>query len=132
MAGKISRRKLAEYAADKLLENNSSIIKELAAFLVENRRQREINLLIRDIEFSLSQKGFLIADISTARNLEDSLRNEVVDFLKKSTNAKEVYLREDVDKSLIAGMKLTTPIGSMDGSVSGKLSSIKNNYLKER
>ena len=52
-----SRRRLAEYVAERLLADDVSVIAELAALIVTERREREIELIVRDIEDSLARRG---------------------------------------------------------------------------
>ncbi len=52
MASRLSRRKIAAYAADKLIGGSSKkeVLREVAAYLITTRRTRELELLVRDIE----------------------------------------------------------------------------------
>ena len=69
MAGvKLSRRKIAAHLADELVAGRP-IAKQLAAYLVETRRTREATLMVRDIESALADRGVLLADVSTSREL---------------------------------------------------------------
>ena len=61
-----SRRRLAEYVAERLLADDVSVIAELAALIVTERREREIELIVRDIEDSLARRGVLVATVETA------------------------------------------------------------------
>ena len=50
MITKLSRRKIATVVAERLLEGDKTIIKDLAGYLFYTKQTRSINLLIRDIE----------------------------------------------------------------------------------
>ena len=52
MALRVSRRKIATYAADQLLAGVSKkeVLRSVAAYLVENKRTREQILVVREIE----------------------------------------------------------------------------------
>jgi len=57
MALRLSRRRIAAYAADKLLggQPRSAVLREVAAYLVASGRTREQELLVRDIEATLAE-----------------------------------------------------------------------------
>jgi len=55
MAGtRLSRRKIAALYADELLAGHKDVVKKLAAYLIESRRERELDLIVRDIEAALA------------------------------------------------------------------------------
>src|SRR3990167_990497 len=107
MAGsRLSRRKIAAYYADELQAGNNDVTKRLAAFLVENRRVRELDLIIRDIEEALAERGVLLADIASSRKLSAEAAKAVEAYLKKTTDVKTVKLRETVDPTLLGGVRV--------------------------
>ncbi len=93
--------------------------------LCENGRVRELPLLIEDF-FDLKRiyENSIVAKISSAVPLSDSqkqkLESKLTDTYKKHITA--VY---EVDKNLIAGMKIEIDGKTLDGSTSRKLSLIK-------
>ena len=57
MASRLSRRRLAVYIADGLVSGTPSkatLIEQLAGYLIESRRTKELGLIVRDIEFQFS------------------------------------------------------------------------------
>ena len=50
MAERISRRSLTEYVADRLIAGDVVVIEQLAAYLIETRRTKEVDQNLRDIE----------------------------------------------------------------------------------
>jgi F0F1-type ATP synthase delta subunit len=76
MATRLSRRKIAAYAADKLAAGAASkkVLSEVAAYLIEMRRTREIDLLVRDIEDALEVRGIVVADVTSAYPLTEALK----------------------------------------------------------
>ncbi len=126
---KLSRRKLAQYVADQLLEGNVSVIRELAAFLVDDRRTKEAELVIRDIESALARRGVVIADVESAHELSKDARDAIVSFVKATTTASQVELGTSVDESLIGGFRLTVPGGVLDTTVKHSLDIIKTSKV---
>jgi F0F1-type ATP synthase delta subunit len=124
----VSRRKLAVYAADQLLAGASprKIAKSLAATLIEAKRTQDTELLERDIALELELRGKLAqVDVTTATKINDSLRKELASFIKKAAGVNNVSLNENVDESVIGGIRLETALHSWDKTISRKLTDIQ-------
>lgn len=122
MPGRISRRKLAEHAADKITNGDAKkALSELAAFLVDTHRTDELELLIRDIEQELADRGLVVADIMTARPLGDSLKNDI----KNLVGGKALQVRETIDESVLGGVRVDIPGKRFDGTIRHKLTALK-------
>lgn len=127
MAQRLSRRKIAEHAANKLVSGVTSkkVLKEVAAYLVEARRTREMELVVRDIEAALAEKGIVVADVTSARPLTAQLKGEV----SKLVGTKNVQLRETIDETVLGGMRVTVPGKRFDGTVRRKLTVLKSKAI---
>lgn len=124
MAGaKLSRRKIAAHLADELVAGRS-IVKQLAAYLVESKRTREAKLMIRDIESALSDRGIVLADVSTARELASDTKKEITNYVKQVSGAKSVELRSHVDPYLLGGVRIDTPGNRLDKTLRHKLNQL--------
>src|SRR3989337_1762900 len=99
MALRLSRRKIATYAADQLLAGvaRREVLRSVAAHLVEARRTREAMLLVRDIEDVLASRGHVVADVTSAHPLSKTLKDEIKDLVGGDT----LQIRESVDPSLL-------------------------------
>lgn len=122
MSGRLSRRKLAVHAAERLLAGDGSVVDELAAMLTEEKRGREADILVRDIEAELARHGVLVATVETAKGLSAEAKAAVEKFLNASG---EVLLREIVKPELIGGIKIVTPTQEFDGTIAKKLTSLR-------
>lgn len=125
MGQRLSRRKIAAYYAEQLLAGKKNVARELAAYLVESGRARELDLLVRDIENALVQHGVLLADVASSRGLSETAVREIKAYLKPRTGAEKIYLRETVDPDLLGGVRITTPGQEMDGTLRHKLNQLK-------
>ncbi|NLA42579.1 hypothetical protein GX865_00245 [Candidatus Saccharibacteria bacterium] len=125
MAGSISRRKLAEYVAERLLAKDKQVIEQLAAYLVDTRKVRTIDLVVREIESALMDRGVLIAHVASTRQLTDSIKKDIRALLSGETGAKTIYLREKLDKSLVGGVHIKTPSATIDTTIKNKLQQLK-------
>jgi F-type H+-transporting ATPase subunit delta len=123
MAARLSRRKIALYVTEQLLagKKQKAVMKEVAAFLVETRRMRELDLVIRDIEGELANHGIVVADVLSAYPLAGELKKEV----GKLVGAKDLQLRETVDPQVLGGMRIHVPGKRFDGTIRHKLAALK-------
>lgn len=124
-AGQISRRVLARTIAGKLLGNpsrQSHWMQVLAAYLVDQRREAEAELIINDIERELfRQDGQLTVTVTSARPLTADIRASLTKLLTAQTKAKKVHLTENTDAGLIGGLIARTPDAELDASIRTKL-----------
>lgn len=120
----MSRRKIATYvsgfAKDGMLPGD--IVEELAAYLIDTGRQHELTLIVRTIEDILEQKGVVIATATSAHGLDDSLKEQLKNFI----NADEFYLREIIEPAVIGGVRLKTPSKTLDTTIAHKLTLLQS------
>ena len=126
MAGlRFSRRVIARTVAGKLLAEPSRQehwIEVLAAYLIEQRRIAEADLIVTDIEHELyEQDAHLLTRVTSARPLQDGIRSFLKKLLAEQTDAKTVTLTEAVDPSLLGGLIARTADAELDTSVRTKL-----------
>ncbi len=122
-AERISRRHIARYAAVEIVMNNNkkAVLEQIAAYLIESGRQREVDLLARDIETEMTNHGDCIADITTAHPLSEALRKELTQFITESDGAQQVFMREHVEPSVIGGVKMRYGGRELDTTIRTKL-----------
>jgi F-type H+-transporting ATPase subunit delta len=120
MAQRVSRRKLADYTADQLMAGKKKVLQEMAAYLIETGREREAELLARDIEFALSERGVTVVRAASAHELTSALRKQI-----ESLVGGTVHLKETVDPTLLGGVRVDTPGQRFDGTLSHKLAGLK-------
>ena len=119
MQGKISRRKLSLYVADAIeaKQKLGSVLAEVAAYLVETKRTRSEELLVRAIEDELAARGIVIAHVVTARPLAKELEQAITTLI----DAREIHLDSEVDPSVIGGVRVETPGKLLDATIKRKL-----------
>jgi len=124
MAEKISRRKLAAYAAERLGTGDTAdrVFAELAAYLIDTGRQREYELIVRDIEMALLSHDIAIATIVSARKLSAEAKKGLEAYVKSEyQDISTVMLRETVDEQALGGVKLIMPDKQLDATARTKL-----------
>lgn len=125
MITKLSRRKIATVVAERLLEGDKTIIKDLAGYLFYTKQTRSINLLVRDIENALIDKGVLVAKVVSVHDLADSVKKQIDAFLLDESGANSVQVQYSIDKNLIGGIQISTPQAILDTSIKNKLQRLK-------
>lgn len=123
MTQKISRRKLASYVVDRFESGAplATLLKEVAAYLVDSKRTREADLLVRTIEDVFAERGLVVARVTTAHPLTDVLRREI----SKLVGGDKVHLDEIVDSTVIGGVRIDTPGKSLDATIERKLLALR-------
>jgi F0F1-type ATP synthase delta subunit len=120
----LSRRKLADQAARRIAagESEAVVLQELAAYLIDTGRKNEADLLVRDIETALIQRGIMVGTVVSARPLSDAAKESIDSFVKHHyADVKSVVLRERVDESVIGGIRIELPDSQLDVTVTNKL-----------
>ena len=132
MARKLSRRSVAQYIAKQLAEGTAKkdLTQQLAAYLIETRRTREVNLIVRDVQFYLAEQGHVAGTLTSARDLGASTIKAIEAFAKEKTGAKTVSLDKNVDEALIGGIKLALPGYELDTTIARQLTTLKTRYRK--
>lgn len=125
----VSRRKLAKYAAEQIMAGNDTMMEEIASLLVYEKRQREIELLVRDVEAELAEHGEIVASVESARKLDIDTKREIEKYLMSAVgannNKSKVTLKESIDPMLIGGFKLRTPTATLDATIAKKLNDLR-------
>jgi F-type H+-transporting ATPase subunit delta len=132
MARKLSRRAITEHIAERLLAGDpqEKLMSQLAAYLIETRRTNELNLMVRDIQYSLAQKGHVAGTVVSAFELSAAAKKSVEAFAKDVSGASAVTLEMVVDPSVLGGIKVSLPGKELDATVSRKLTLLKTRYKK--
>jgi F0F1-type ATP synthase delta subunit len=98
---RLSRRQLATYGADQILAGEP--IKKVSARLA----------------------AVLSANITSVSQLTDELRSELANFIKSTAKVDKVSLQENIDKSVLGGVRIETAVHSWDKTVAKKLRNIR-------
>lgn len=127
MSVRLSRRKLSNYYAISLKNgvDSSKLASQLASYLIETNRTKELQLIISDIEYQLSLRGVVSADVTSAHDLDDLTRKAIKGFIQKSTNADTIQLTEHLDESLLGGIKLEFAGLKLDTTIARRLNTLK-------
>jgi F0F1-type ATP synthase delta subunit len=129
MAVRLSRRKLATFVTERLLAGDKTAVMQLAAYLVETRRTRELPLVVRDIEAALAARGVVVADVATATPLGETAAKAIRKFIADQYDGGMVQLRVAEDASLLGGAKIRLPGSELDTTIRRKLTTLRANKI---
>lgn len=116
-----SRLQVATYVADQLGRDRAAALRSAAAWLTERGKTRDARYLVRDVAQVLASRGYVFAQVTTAKPLTMGTRRSIEAFLKEATGATEFELEATVEAEMIGGVKIETPGHSLDASVKTKL-----------
>tara|TARA_Y100001949_G_scaffold28778_1_gene21912 strand:+ start:2204 stop:2605 length:402 start_codon:yes stop_codon:yes gene_type:complete len=132
MAKKLSRRALSVYIADQLIEGAAVkvVAQKVAAYLLENRRTKELHLVLRDVQWRLAERGIATGTVTTAFALETESKKAIEQFVKAKTGATQVTIDPIVDPRVLGGVKIRLPGREFDTTVARALTTLKTRYKK--
>jgi len=132
MPAKLSRRKISNYMADQFVSGGDSglLVKQLAAYLIDNNQTKELELIVRDIEYELQVRGTILARVTTRFDLADSVKSEIKKMIQQKTDSKTIVFKEIIDPKIIAGIKIDLPGKQLDATVARRLTRLRTNYKK--
>lgn len=127
MARKLSRRVLAEYVADQLLAGSKRalVIKQLAAYLIENRRTDELDLIVRDVDYFLSQSGHVNVQVTAAFDLSAEAQKAIQKLVKTQTSAKTIEVDTLLDPTVLGGARIDIPGRQLDQTILHQLTTLR-------
>jgi F-type H+-transporting ATPase subunit delta len=97
--------------------------------IVRKRREAYLQSITSEyIAAYQAYKGIERAIVTTAIGLDDKLRNEVINIVRKSTNS-EVELVEKVDKTLLGGFVLRVGDVQYDASIARSLKKLSREFI---
>lgn len=121
---KVSRRQLAK-VMDQMLEDGKpmkKVVNQAAAYLLQERRTKELPSLVRDIMAIRAEKGTVEATAISARELQSKIRTELEKLIKENyPSAKKVLLHEELDPAVIGGVHITSPGLQLDLTIQNRL-----------
>jgi len=130
---RLSRRSIADYVASSLISGTpgtQQLFREVAAFLVTEKRTKELELIVRDIEYALSESGHVRTNVLSAHELSEAAKDAIAAFVRTETGGSDVQLTNTVDPSVLGGMKITVPGRELDQTVARQLTVLKTSFKK--
>lgn len=120
---KISKNQLAVYAVDRLESgvNLDRVARELAGFLLHERRTREASDVLRAIDVEMSKRGRSNVTITSAFPVSSEIKRLLADML----SAQNPKFDEVIDPNVIGGVAARAGEHTIDLTVRTKLNAFK-------
>ena len=125
---RIPRAQLAAVIGEKTLKQNDlkRLTKAVAAYLMEQKSIGELESLMRDVLAYRQAHGIIEAEVTSAHDLSKEALAEIRGVIKDHyPTAKHVSVHQDLDESLIGGVKVNLAHEQLDLSVRAKLDTFK-------
>lgn len=122
------RTKIARLVADRTLKAGSSkqLAREVAAYLLSERRVSELNSLLRDVQADWADAGFVEVIAASAHPLTVGVKTDIAAQVKAVfPKAEQVIVTEVHDPEVIGGVRLSFANRQLDLSVEAKLNKFK-------
>ena len=124
---KLPRHELAAILAEKALSMSAAnLAEEVAAYLLAENRTGELDSLLRDIMQYRADHGVVEVMAVSAHALTDGTRREVEAQIRELyPAAKQIIISEQLDQSVIGGVKIELANQQLDLSIRSKLNRFK-------
>lgn len=118
-----SRKELAKTIARLINEGDTKgLAKDIAGYLITERRVRELDSLMRDVAVIRQERyGITEATATSALPLAAEVKRDIKTYLK----APKLILNQEQNPRLVGGLRLETADMQLDVSVHSRLSKLK-------
>lgn len=119
----ITRTQAAKYLAATIIANGDrqKAVQQVASWLYQTGKVRQLPYLMQDVSYALSRKGYVFATITTAYPVAGDAKAQIEKYIKRLSGAKNVECDYFIDRQIIGGVVIETPVGTFDASVRHKL-----------
>ncbi len=125
---KVPRHILAQAIAKRTLHvtDVALLAREIAAYLLAERRVNELESILRDIMQYRMEHGALEAEVVAAHEVTEHVASEVKRILHTAyPNAKNIVVTQRIDTDLIGGLRVDLANEQLDMTVQSKLATFK-------
>lgn len=125
---KIPRQDVAQVLADRSLKHGTSkkLAREVAAWLLDNRRTGELDPLLRDIQADWAETGYVEALAYSAHDLAPKILADIKSRVSKIyPKAKKIIITTVYDPSVVGGVRIETADQQLDLTVQARLNKFK-------
>ncbi|HVS58563.1 MAG TPA: F0F1 ATP synthase subunit delta [Candidatus Saccharimonadales bacterium] len=124
---KTPRTRIASAVSKRLgTTGEKTLSQEVAAYLLSENRVGELDSLLRDVMQQRADAGIVEVIAVSAYPLSDKVRTNIKARIKAAyPNAKSIIVSEEIDPSLVGGVRLELANQQLDLSVRAKLNKFK-------
>lgn len=125
---KTPRTRIAKTVAQKTLKEGSSkeYARELAAYLLAERRAGDIDSLLRDVQAAWAEQGYVEVIARVSHSLSQGARDDIERRIRQLyPAAQRIVVTEVHDPAVIGGVQIRLADQQLDLSVDAKLRTFK-------
>ncbi len=125
---KTSRARIASTISDMTLKggNRKAISQQIAAYLISERRVKDLDSLMRDVQNDWAKAGYLEVIAASSHPLTASSKADISARVKKLyPDTKQIIITEVHDAKVLGGVRLSLPNQQLDLSIEAKLNKFK-------
>ena len=125
---KTPRTDISKTISDRTLKGGSldELSREVAAYLLKERRVNELDSLMRDVQADRAEAGIVEVIASSAHALDAGTKADIAKQIKAIyPSAKQIIVTEAHDSGIIGGVRLSLANQQLDLSVEAKLNKFK-------
>ena len=125
---KTPRNRISRTLADRTLKSGSStkLTKEIAAYLLSERRVAELESIMRDVQQDWAEAGRVEVIAASAHPISSAVKSDIIARIKPLyPAAKQIIVSETIDPEIIGGVRLSLANQQLDLSVEAKLDKFK-------
>lgn len=117
----ISMSQKKQFAKEAFKDFDKDVLHTIM-LLMERHRTDELPLISNELSKRVQdEKGIAEMTISSVRHVDDARQHEIAESFKKRLGKKEITIKNEIDPSLIGGLKIRVGNTIYDGSVQNKL-----------
>jgi F0F1-type ATP synthase delta subunit len=118
------RLQLAQVISKK--SAGKKLAREVAAYLLDNRKVADLDPLMRDVWGAQADKGYVEAVAVSAHPLSAKVINDIKSKVRKIyPSAKQIVVTTQFDPEVIGGIRLELPHQQLDLTVGAKIDEFK-------
>lgn len=123
---KVSRTRIASVIADRARQGDKRLPTEVAAYLLESGRVRELDSILRDVQDNWARDGYVEVLAASAHPLTEAIKTDIIGRVRPVLPAgATITVTEVRDPEVVGGVRLRLANQQLDLSVEAKLNKFK-------
>jgi F-type H+-transporting ATPase subunit delta len=97
----------------------------LVDYLKKHHQIKMLPQILVELEEAASKSGIISAKVYSAKPLSDSVNKELADSIKEQSKAREVHIKNIIDKELIGGIKIVFQDKIIDQTIKNRINQLR-------
>ena len=122
---------LYDLVEGKTQKEVSVVLTKFSELLKKNNAMSRLNIILDEFNVIWNREnGVVEATVTSARDLDKTNRESIIEYIKKATEATDVLLEETVDKNILGGVVVKYGDKIVDSSLRGRVESLGRSLEK--